>query len=159
VNPYLLVVVCVVASVIACWAALKVSSIAIVRCAGGRTGPLYTFGALVDTRPLRVDEGEDALTSYQNSPGNWRWLCRRCGSQLFVVIDQFPDGLYDGAATLDDGAHPGQPAARQCHTHVASRAPWEPLDGELPRHDGIPAWCWARWLLMYAADAVQLTSS
>ena len=55
-----------------------------------------------------------------------------------MVIAQIPDGLYYWAATLDDGAHPGQLAARQCHTHVASRAPWEPLDGELPRHDGIP---------------------
>ena len=82
-EPLLNGVVCMVASVIACCAALKVSSIALVRCAG----------ALVDTRQLRVDEGEDALTSYQNSPGNWRWLCRRCGSQLSVVIDQIPDGV------------------------------------------------------------------
>ena len=158
-NPYLLVVVCVVAFVIACWAVLKVSSIAIVRCAGGRTGPLYASGALVDTRQLRVDEGEDALTSYRSSPGNWRWFCRCCGSRLFVVIDQVPDERYYWATKLGDGARPGQLAERECHIHVASRAPWEPLDGELPRHDGIPARCWARWLLMYAADAVRLTSS
>lgn len=95
-------------------------------------GALYASGGLYDTAALNIVQGEDNLTSFESSAGNWRKFCATCGCHLFMTVDAFPNEVYVWVASLDDGAHPGHPAEKEGHIYVGSKAPWEMVS------DGIP---------------------
>lgn len=83
-------------------------------------------------RRLRLDQGENHVTWYCSSPGNYRGFCEACGTPLLSRFDQTPDiyGLPLGALDDDPGIRPS------AHCHVASKAPWFDITDNLPRYPG-----------------------
>lgn len=79
--------------------------------------------------------GEDALSSYESSPGKRRWFCATCGSQLISTRDADADALLLRAGCID-ALGDGRPVA---HGWVGSMAQWHSIDDELPRFErGFP---------------------
>jgi hypothetical protein len=73
-------------------------------------------------------QGENLVTFYESSPGNYRGFCSVCGSP---VVTKFRDASYYGVplGTLDD-----DPGVRpELHVYVANKAPWFTITDDLPR--------------------------
>ncbi len=75
--------------------------------------------------------GQDQIAHYQSSPGFTRSFCSRCGS---VVPEQAPEGEHE--MDLPAGCFDDDPVTRPSrHIFVASKAPWHPIEDDLPRYD------------------------
>lgn len=77
-------------------------------------------------------QGADRLTVFKEGEHAKKVFCRHCGSSLFG--GSWPEGpevsIRMGAFDDDPGIRP------QCHTFVASKAPWDEIRDDLPRYDG-----------------------
>jgi hypothetical protein len=98
-------------------------------------GALFATFASVPIVGLAIERGADSLAQFESSPGVLRQFCRRCGCPLFCRVASAPDMIYFTPATLDDGAHPGHPAAHERHIFVGSKVPWYRIESRLPQHD------------------------
>ena len=96
---------------------------------------LVGTGATIDRNQVKIDEGEENLTSFETPPGIHRQFCRTCGCSLLYYLDNLPDIVFYYPATLDGGAHPGHPEGSEHHVHVGSKANWESFEDSLPRHN------------------------
>lgn len=97
---------------------------------------LFGTSATIDRDQFAIEKGEDNITSYEHPPGNHRKFCGTCGCSLFYIADDLPEILFYFPATLDEGAHPGHEKGTERHIHLASKAPWEVFETQLPKHDG-----------------------
>jgi hypothetical protein len=78
-------------------------------------------------------QGEDLVTFYQSSPGNYRGFCRVCGSP---IVSKFAGKSYYGVPL---GAMDDDPGVRPLlHVHVASKAPWFTITDDLPQFETGP---------------------
>lgn len=99
-------------------------------------------GAAVSTQgrvrreDFRLLSGAESLTAYRPAPGAAvKAFCRVCGSSLFGGT--WPDGPE---ISIRLGTVDGDPGIRpQYHTHVASKAAWHEITGDLPQYpEGLP---------------------
>jgi len=73
-------------------------------------------------------QGEDLVTFYESSPGNYRGFCRVCGSPVVSRFDGVPYyGVPLGPLDDDPGIRP------ELHVHVATKAPWFTITDDLPQ--------------------------
>lgn len=91
--------------------------------------------ATLDRDRFTIEQGEDHITSFEHPPGNHRKFCKTCGSSLFYIADDLPEVLFYFPATLDGGAHPGHEEGAEHHIHLSSKASWEIIETNLPKHD------------------------
>lgn len=76
--------------------------------------------------------GRDLIRTYTPSGGAVKAFCSVCGSSLFGGT--WPDGPE---VSVRLGSLDGDPGIRpQYHTFVDSRAPWDEITDDLPRHGG-----------------------
>jgi len=95
-------------------------------------------GAAVGTqgRVRRTDfklvTGADLIRVFRPEGGAVKAFCSVCGSSLFGGT--WPDGPE---VSIRLGSVDGDPGIRpQYHTFVGSRAPWDEIRDDLPRHEG-----------------------
>ncbi|SAI65660.1 Uncharacterized conserved protein [Bordetella ansorpii] len=93
-------------------------------------GAAFRSRATVLAKDFAWTQGENQITWYASSPGNYRGFCSACGTPLLSRFDQMPDvyGLPLGALDDDPGIKPER------HVHVDSKAPWHDIADDLPRH-------------------------
>ena len=77
---------------------------------------------------FRWTHGEEALSSYESTPGKHRFFCSRCGSQLAAGW-QDEDELILRLGCLD--TDPGSMAV--AHVWTAEKASWFEIADDLPR--------------------------
>jgi len=94
---------------------------------------LIATGASIEKKYLKIDRGENSLTTYPTPPNARRLFCRTCGCPLFFYPDDTPEIMYYYPATLDGGAHQGHPEGAEHHAQVGSKATWENFEDDLPR--------------------------
>jgi len=81
---------------------------------------------------FRLLAGEGLLRVYGRGQGSVKVFCTTCGSSLFG--GSWPDGPE---VSIRLGSVDGDPGIRpQVHTFVGSRAPWDAITDDLPRHEG-----------------------
>lgn len=78
--------------------------------------------------------GDDLLTRYESSPGEFRTFCSVCGSNLVTEFDASPDWLGFPLGTLDED--PGIKPLK--HIFVGSKAPWHDITDDLPQWQAMP---------------------
>jgi hypothetical protein len=91
-------------------------------------GSAFRSRASVAAADFEWLQGEDLVTFYESSPGQYRGFCRVCGSP---VVSKFSGASYYGVplGPLDD-----DPGVRpELHVHVASKAPWFTITDDLPQ--------------------------
>ena len=99
------------------------------RKAHGAPFATYTGGSRAH---FRFDGGEEAVTTYESSPGFPRAFCSRCGS-----VAPYPVG--DESMALPAGPIDGDPGIRPAvHIYAKWKAPWHAITDSLPRHDIMP---------------------
>jgi hypothetical protein len=101
-------------------------------CRKHHGAPFATFAA-APAAGFRWLSGEDAVASYESSPGSKRSFCKVCGSVAPLVMKEAGLAIV-AAGTLD--SDPGiRPTA---HMFVGSKAPWYTIPDSLPQHESYP---------------------
>ncbi|CAP43945.1 GFA family protein [Bordetella petrii] len=93
-------------------------------------GAAFRTRATVQAKDFAWTRGENEVTWYSSSPGNYRGFCSACGTPLLSRFDQNPAAYGLPLGALDD--NPGIKAT--CHVHVASKAPWHDITDDLPQY-------------------------
>jgi hypothetical protein len=101
-------------------------------------GALFATWAIVPHGDLTVTQGQDALATFESSPGVRRRFCRTCGSQLFCEIDSDPDFDWFTPGTLDGGAHPRHRPGHERHIFVGSKVTWLAVGDDLEQCEAYP---------------------
>jgi hypothetical protein len=90
------------------------------------------FGTFIEVArgDFRWTQGQASIQNYVSSPGSLRPFCRVCGSTLLFESES-EDSVWISAGSLDGdpGCRPGS------EIFVGSKAPWFPLDSELPKFE------------------------
>jgi hypothetical protein len=97
------------------------------------SGSAHGANAGVDRASFRLVQGQDTLREFESSPGKRRVFCARCGSPIYAYLEATADVIRVRLGSLDT-PFTKQPRA---HTWVSDKAPWEPIDGDLPQ---FPRW-------------------
>lgn len=97
-------------------------------------GAAFRSRAAVKAEHFQWTQGEDAVTWYESSSGNFRGFCRHCGSPLLSRFDHDRSvyGLPLGALDDDPRVKPGM------HVFVGSKAPWYDITDGLPQYQTLP---------------------
>lgn len=95
-------------------------------------GGAFAANAPVPAAAFRLLQGEAALRAYCASPGKRRVFCGTCGGPIFSQRDAAPETLRLRVGTLDDG----EGLTLGFHIQAASKAPWWPIDDDLPQFPG-----------------------
>jgi hypothetical protein len=98
-------------------------------------GAAYASFAGVSKESFILQSGASDLASYRSSNNGERTFCPRCGSNIFVALDDEPDTLYVAMGVID--GHPPLPPGY--HIYVGSKAPWHDIDDDLRQYDKAPA--------------------
>ena len=64
-----------------------------------------------------------------------RWFCGLCGSHLYVLDDQWPEGVWPNAAAIDT---PLPVAPSHVHLMLRYKPDWVPASGAGPRYPEYP---------------------
>ena len=97
-------------------------------CRKAHAAPFATY-AVGDHEHLRFDQGEDAISRFESSPGFRRAFCSHCGSVV-------PYPVTDGKVGVPAGPLDDDPGMRvSSHIYAKWKAPWHPITDSLPRHD------------------------
>jgi len=94
------------------------------------SGSAFAANAPVRTRYFELTSGDDLVSEYESSPGQYRAFCRRCGSPVYSRRDADPEIRRIRLGTLDSDPQ-RRPLA---HVWVASKAPWHSIDDSLPQY-------------------------
>lgn len=95
-------------------------------------GSAFGTNGIVRSEDFRLTAGAGNLTSYESSPGKFRFFCRTCGSPIMSRNDAQPGDVRVRLGTLDaDIAE--RPMA---HIFATSRACWDEITDGLPQFEG-----------------------
>lgn len=101
------------------------------------TGHATNFAIAADA--VRFVRGDDRLTTYR-PPEAKRFahaFCRECGSSMPFINRELGIAVVPMGSLDDD---PGPECRPTAHIFVGSKAPWDDITDDLPRHaDGLPA--------------------
>jgi hypothetical protein len=98
------------------------------------SGSSFGTTCAVKASDLFFLDGEDALESWESSPGVQRFFAGCCGSPIFKRDDAAPALLGFRLGTLD--SDPGRKA--DLHFMVGSKVPWLDIHDSLPQRPGGP---------------------
>lgn len=86
----------------------------------------------VESGRFRLDEGRDALGTFESSPGATRNFCTRCGSPMLFHSTRWHGEMHIALGSLD----PGHGLAPTVNAFFDDRAPWVHVEDGLPRRGG-----------------------
>jgi hypothetical protein len=106
-------------------------------------GAAFRSRVRVAAKDFRWLEGEHLIKFYESPRGYQRGFCGECGSPIINRAGpnwkppaEFPVSAPQygiALAVVDD-----PPVQPECHTFVASKAPWFEITDQLPQYDGYP---------------------
>ncbi|SQI44469.1 glutathione-dependent formaldehyde-activating enzyme [Leminorella richardii] len=113
--------------------AAQIKQIVFCHCENCRraTGSAFNSAAVVDADKFTLLRGEAHIKRFSSSPGVHRLFCGECGSPLYSIRDSQPHVYRLRIGTLDTPINPEE----KVHIFVASKAPWETLCDDNPKHD------------------------
>lgn len=95
------------------------------------SGSAHAANAPVDRAAFELLQGQSVIREFESSPGKLRAFCSNCGSPLYAYLSATPGVLRIRLGTLDTPFFK-QP---QAHTWVSDKAPWEPIEGDIPQFE------------------------
>ena len=97
-------------------------------------GAAFRTRASVNIADFEFLSGEDRLTFYELSPGEFRWFCRRCGAVIITRFDNTPGSYGFALGTLDTDPH----IEIQCDIFTKDKASWFDITDDRPEFEGMP---------------------
>ncbi len=92
-------------------------------------GSAFRTRASVNVSDFRFLSGEELLTFYESSPGEFRSFCSVCGATIITKFNQFPDVYGFALGTLDT-----DPEIKiERHIFTKYKAPWYEITDNIPQ--------------------------
>lgn len=98
------------------------------------TGSAFATVTVADASRFRITEGEEAISSYESSPGKRRYFCSNCGSAIYTMLDSDKSTYRLRVGGLENA--PGVNVRK--HIFVAEKVSWYNIADDLPQFDGWP---------------------
>ncbi|MGT2799917.1 GFA family protein [Streptococcus marmotae] len=83
----------------------------------------FSTNALVDLASFQLLSGQEALVTYESSPGKIRYYCKHCHSQIYHTKTDVPGQLTLKLGTIDRCDQDLDKLERK-HIHHEQRLPW-----------------------------------
>ena len=91
----------------------------------------HNTAARVKSEHFRLTSGQEALKSFESTPGKLRWFCSVCGSHIYAERPAQPEAKVVRAGTFD--SDPGSVAASNVwYSHAR---PWLRYDTAKPTYE------------------------
>lgn len=97
-------------------------------------GTAFATNSPIEASDFRLLKGAEATREYESSPGVFRVFCGTCASPLYSRRPAHPDMLRLRIGTLDTPIN----IKPSMHIYVGSKAEWEEIHDDLPRHEDRP---------------------
>lgn len=94
------------------------------------SGAPFSSSLGVESSGFRITKGKDNLSTYESSPGKFRWFCTTCASPIYARRDSMPDVTIIRAGVLDDL----EGAELQAHIWVKAKVSWCDIRDDLPQY-------------------------
>ncbi len=111
----------------------EIDEISMCHCSRCRKAQGSAFAAVspIETARFEVTSGRELLKEFRDRPGKARVFCSRCGSPIYSARDARPEERRLRLGTVET------PFACEnaYHIFVGSKASWDAITDELPRHD------------------------
>ena len=96
-------------------------------------GAAFRTRASIKTADFNFLSGEELLTYYESSPGEWRSFCSVCGANMITKFSQSPDIYGFALGTLDTDTE----IKIERHVFTRYKAPWYTITDDLPQIDDL----------------------
>jgi hypothetical protein len=93
-------------------------------------GSAFAANGIVDSNQFRILQGEDKLTAYESSPGQFKYFCKVCGSPIISKRPAAPEQVRVRLGTIESDIA----ELPQAHIFVTSKAQWETICDDLPHY-------------------------
>ena len=94
-------------------------------------GSAFATNGIVASDQFRIVAGEDKLTAYESTPGQFKYFCKVCGSPILSKQPAVPDQVRVRLGTIESDIR----ERPQAHIFTTSKANWETICGDLPRYE------------------------
>lgn len=94
-------------------------------------GSAFATNANVDSSAFRIVAGEDKLTAYESTPGQFKYFCQVCGSPILSRRPADPAQVRVRLGTIESDIR----ERPQAHIFTSSKANWETICGDLPQYE------------------------
>ncbi len=102
-------------------------------------GSAFSSVAMVDAQDFRLLKGQEAMATYESSPGKVRFYCAHCHAPIYVQLKAKPEQLRIRLGLLDFEPE----VTISSHIWVKEKPEWYVINDELPQYsefpDSIPA--------------------
>lgn len=94
-------------------------------------GSAFATNGVVASADFRFAQGEENLSSYESSPGQFKYFCKTCGSPILSKRPAAPASVRVRLGTIesDISERPG------AHIFVGSKANWDHICDNLPQYE------------------------
>ena len=93
-------------------------------------GSAFAANGIVDSAQFVLVRGEDKLTDYESTPGQFKYFCQVCGSPILSKRPAVPEQVRVRLGTIESDIE----ERPQAHIFVTSKANWETICDELPQY-------------------------
>lgn len=94
-------------------------------------GSAFATNGIVDSAAFRILRGQDKLTAYESTPGQFKYFCKICGSPILSKRPAVLGKVRVRLGTIESDIIE-RPIA---HIFTTSKANWETLCGDLPQYE------------------------
>jgi hypothetical protein len=94
-------------------------------------GSAFATNGIVDSQDFRFISGEDKLTAYESTPGQFKYFCKVCGSPIQSKRPATPEQVRVRLGTIESDIS----ERPQAHIFTTSKANWETICGDLPQYE------------------------
>lgn len=110
----------------------KLGSVRYCHCSMCRhaNGTAFSANSSIPRKNFALKSGEDSISEYASSPGEFRVFCFNCGSPLYSRLVNAPENIRIRLGTLA-----GEPDVTiESHAWVGSKSNWFEITDNLPWH-------------------------
>ena len=94
-------------------------------------GTAFATNGNVKNEHFHFRSGEDKLTVYESSPGNYKYFCKHCGSPILNKKDNKPDVVRIRLGSIESDIQ----ERPEAHIFVTSKANWDHICDDLPQYE------------------------
>ena len=94
-------------------------------------GSAFATNGIVASEHFQIESGEEALTSYEATPGQSKYFCKFCGSPIISKTDSVPGQVRVRLGTIESDIT----ERPQAHIFITSKANWENICGDIPQYE------------------------
>ncbi len=94
------------------------------------SGTAYATNGFVNSQDLKIEKGQELLSTFSFKPGRTRYFCKNCGSPVYSSNAQDKSRVRVRLGIFDSDIE----ERPMSHNFVDSKANWENFDANLPRN-------------------------